>query len=471
MKKLFFYYLLFVLLPGLKAQTNYRLVGYRKDNYNTSAQAWHLIDSIVFGYSGIRSGLDINNRAYDSAVYSGSGGNSSRVIQQFDNNNRVVDVVNQGWDSINWVNNSHITYTYNPAGKTTAIITQIWSNNSWHNNRKQEYTFSGNDSMAYIESITDSGQWFVDYRMTFERNAQHLITRNVEEEVGATHNLFDTVRDSYFAYDNFNNIVTYTVLQPYGGPTLDSSSRTDYTYYSNHLPKSNRRATGTGLGLALYDGYEYSYYGNNLIYSQIYGVADVNGVWQPYDEQRYTYNAALLLDTMALLYPTQGDTTWYVQQQQLYDYTAGGDKIQFIYQFDNGTDGMQTISQINYQYDNNHLLQYDITLSVNNDTATNSGQEFFWYQPYATTSNVVALNDESLSVYPNPAHNYFDVEVTAGNYHALTLSDINGQQILNEKVADTTSKISITSTGFAPGIYLLQLNGQNGSVSKKIILQ
>ena len=85
-------------------------------------------------------------------------------------------------------------------------------------------------------------------------------------------------------------------------------------------------------------------------------------------------------------------------------------------------------------------------------------------QPYAFfTVSITENNNISLSysVYPNPTASTVNLKVENQNLENLSfqLFDINGKQLMNEKI--TSNETSITMGSFANGNYLLKVSDNN----------
>jgi len=78
-------------------------------------------------------------------------------------------------------------------------------------------------------------------------------------------------------------------------------------------------------------------------------------------------------------------------------------------------------------------------------------------------------NKEILSVYPNPASNILTIELSIPDIAEYKIYDITGQLIHQSTIKTPTTTIDITS--LAVGIYVIQLQTQQGVVSKKFVKQ
>lgn len=73
-------------------------------------------------------------------------------------------------------------------------------------------------------------------------------------------------------------------------------------------------------------------------------------------------------------------------------------------------------------------------------------------------------------IYPNPTNDYLYVECKAiDQCRTIELYNIAGQRLMSQKVGTAIDPIDMTN--LAPGIYLLQLKGNSGSATYKVIKQ
>ena len=86
-----------------------------------------------------------------------------------------------------------------------------------------------------------------------------------------------------------------------------------------------------------------------------------------------------------------------------------------------------------------------------------------------TTLSVDDFKSNGFNVYPNPTKNLVSIE--ANKYFGeviITLSDINGRQVITDKV-DLINKVDINMSHLQTGLYILNIKGETINVNKKII--
>ena len=89
----------------------------------------------------------------------------------------------------------------------------------------------------------------------------------------------------------------------------------------------------------------------------------------------------------------------------------------------------------------------------------------------AVLSNTVFNNSAGVKIYPNPASDFLIISIDsyAGNKLLISLIDINGKEVLNETVNNFTNEKTVSLKTLQSGIYILKLQGENISETRKII--
>lgn len=80
---------------------------------------------------------------------------------------------------------------------------------------------------------------------------------------------------------------------------------------------------------------------------------------------------------------------------------------------------------------------------------------------------------DDVAVYPNPAEDYINVAVSAGNQEDLQVNviDIQGRVLIENAIPANTNSTRVFVGGLAKGIYLLEVNGQNGRHIERISIR
>jgi hypothetical protein len=105
------------------------------------------------------------------------------------------------------------------------------------------------------------------------------------------------------------------------------------------------------------------------------------------------------------------------------------------------------------------ILEIDYTNNTTNDVV-------FLTQPQV--SSVINLSAENFNVYPIPATDFLTVEAENNELTILNLVDLNGKLILNKQFNTSTN---LDLSYLAKGIYYLNLNTDEGKLTKKIVIE
>ena len=111
------------------------------------------------------------------------------------------------------------------------------------------------------------------------------------------------------------------------------------------------------------------------------------------------------------------------------------------------------------------------TSTINSELGDIDSQSIVFYP----TSMIHFNNISEISIFPNPSENVFNIEFTSSLRDDIQLQIINlvGEVIYIENVKNHIGdyRISINLEDYSSGIYLLEIQGISGIVSKKLILQ
>ena len=98
--------------------------------------------------------------------------------------------------------------------------------------------------------------------------------------------------------------------------------------------------------------------------------------------------------------------------------------------------------------------------------ADNSSYKSFTIQTEETLGTDYNTLENSISVYPNPAHTTLHIDTT----QSQSITSIELFNSLGKKVITTTSKTMDVST-YTSGIYILKISTRDGQITKRIIIE
>lgn len=111
--------------------------------------------------------------------------------------------------------------------------------------------------------------------------------------------------------------------------------------------------------------------------------------------------------------------------------------------------------------------------SGDNDDSTDQTEDFTVPPPGPNCSlKIDYFNADFVSVYPNPTSDYFNIQIN--NYIgklAVQLFDLNGRLIIEKTIDNFNTEEQLSVKGLSSGMYLLKLNGENVSSTKKIVVE
>ncbi len=343
------------------------------------------------------------------------------------------------WDSTAHVweyNTKQDSMTYNSDALMTQNVVHIYNGTAWDNYTKSQmqYDYHGNDT----------SHMFYSWGGTWVPSAKSLLT-----------------------YDANNNHIT-TYSQTWNGTSYDNSHFDTYTYNSLNLLTNYLFQIWNGSSwvnnaqtIFVYDG------NNNLIHSENKGWDGTS--WNNSDQDNYTYDANnnQLTDT----YQTWNGTFYDNASQTFNSYDANNKLIARLFQYWTGT-AFSNSAKDTLIYDANNVEVLEYRENWSGSSWINGYKWEAYYHQYANSGiTTIADSDNDFSISPNPLST--ETTVTFSNNKAVnrTIKITNdlGEVILQSTITNRQSTINMS--GFADGIYFVEITDNNkNSVNKKIIV-
>ena len=110
-----------------------------------------------------------------------------------------------------------------------------------------------------------------------------------------------------------------------------------------------------------------------------------------------------------------------------------------------------------------YLLHYTIVAGGCRDTA-------YVNVEVITCTGIEEMSDMSFSVYPNPSNGNFVIDIQNDQkFSVLKITDLAGRYVFEQQLAG--EKVITCSTSLSAGVYLVQLLSDNGSLSKRVMIE
>ncbi len=133
-----------------------------------------------------------------------------------------------------------------------------------------------------------------------------------------------------------------------------------------------------------------------------------------------------------------------------------------VFDFDTLSKSTNSIDTCLYFWTGSDLLRYQ----VENDLV----QQFDTLNEIWTSPTAIATTNKTnpeISIYPNPAKDYIQINTDNLNIETCEIVDINGKTIKHQTI--NTSKFKIKIADLPKGIYFLKFNTNNGIITKRIV--
>ena len=148
-----------------------------------------------------------------------------------------------------------------------------------------------------------------------------------------------------------------------------------------------------------------------------------------------------------------------------------GDSLSYQWYFEGGTPDQSNDpnpEQIYYMIDESAF--YDVTLIVTNSFGTDSITYVDYIEVIPVGINDHQINEQSVSLYPNPTNGRLTVMIPAGINADITIFDMTGKPVLN-RIINTQGKFNLNN--LEKGIYFVKITDtvQGSVVVKRLVIK
>ena len=445
----------------------------------------------------------------------------------------IVSLLSLLWDesSHKWVNSALSSYSYNGSETPSKVLYEVWdaTNNAWVNVSlfiTPSYTAT---KKSFISQYWDasSNTWVNSYKISENLDGQGRTISSEFDLYSGTE--WQKVQRSLLSY-NTDNYVSKSIFQLWGGSDWVNNGKTTYDYTGKGISYDYLWDNGNSVWTIFRRTYN-NYLDNTALSEKSLGQIASGSNWENAFRSNASYNSENYLRSNSEQFWDAGTQSWINGFRLNLDYYA--DASQHHYQYENwdastnswgygyrtnSTDVLcpqnlqmvpvstvdgrlallpqnsgskmllhrmpetKTPSNNSFQRVFNPLasdgknLVYDVTL-------TNGGKQYTFEMVFTSvskpksmvsvpTENAVTTGQQSFAISPNPAKNYFNINLSswknAGDI-LLKLSDVSGNPIMQQKMVAGMQRVNLPS--LQKGLYVVVVTSGKEIRTQKLVVE
>jgi hypothetical protein len=409
-------------------------------------QSWDALNTKWVNYSQalLFDSKDGSQRTYQYQTWdaaSGSWLNNYRLIDKFDDKGRSVISEMDLYSNNQWQKLQRDLASFDANNRLTESIFQMWMNNAWVNNNRT--------TNNYTTGVSSNDLWNVGNKQwtKFQRSLNDYIanTANTKKSLGQLYSSSDsTWQNNYRSHSSYNhNNQMFSTFEQFWDATQQAwinALKVKIDYYGDGNQKRYEFEGWDGTTNTW--GFGYRSTSTDISCSQSLQFVPV---------ARMKNNTGLV---------------------------AQNDKLSMRRMPDAKTNADNTIKRVfNPGAGNRNTLVYDFTFNAN------QSQQYAFElilssasRPQRinseTTNDITATNNAGFMLSPNPAKNYFDINLSAyknaGNI-TLKLSDITGKAVLQQKMNAGAQRVYLPS--LQKGLYIVTVISGKEVQNQKLVIE
>lgn len=454
--------------------------------------------------------------------------NSYRNITAYDGICNIQNILTQSWDIATgtWINSGQSTYKYDDMGRVAAMFFRNWdiASGTWVSSAKGEYNYQNNGLQQFFtyqlwDAVTKT--WTNNYRSVSGLNSAGYTVKNEFDlfmnnewmKISKTIITYDAklrpvesisqtwaneqwtnsnrTLQSYtgnglsvgYYWDSYNqqwikssrsfndyldqtSYTEKTVSQSNNGGTWVNSTYQQNTYNENNMPK--------GYNFRVWDADSQSWLqilrslqqfysnGNPSVYTmQLWD--NLTGTWT--NNHRYTHSNSNC--------PLQATFTPVVQDKSVKNNSAAAKTPGWKTDFRKVASMGQTLLSAT-QFDiNEQSLIYNINVRAPNNTGAYSFQMILSPQRKnstgAASEETLTVTKKSFVISPNPAKNYFIINISSNGNSTLSMNDVSGRLVLQKKMQPGMQKVDLPS--LQKGLYIITVTTGKEILKQKLVIE
>jgi len=416
--------------------------------------------------------------------------NSTFRIQASGNKKQMDSVIVQMKGSGNWIKFMKILYIYDPSENQLSNTTFDFNSNTWKKDQKQTYSYDASGQITETISSswdTTSNQW-VDNSKTIMSRVSNLYTEEYLSWNGSTNQWEKQSKQEF--YSNQNNKDTLKLEYSWISNHWKNEYKNRYIYNSNNdiiLELSQRTISGIWSNS---DKIEYSYDGNNKLIEELY----FNWIiptqsFVHFDKNIMGYdNQNNMIYELSYNYDTT-NTTWIKSDSTSNIFASNSDlSSKKEYTWNSTTNLWEADAKYNYTYDNNFafadlvlpkqefdeedMIFFNHMLKIMEEFESINGQwkptlKYNLYYSDFIGNSIEEPKNSSISITPNPANDYFSINMDGNQQINVEIYDANGRKLKTQQL-NSSNNISIQN--LESGIYFIRITDSNNQIyTRKMI--
>ncbi len=154
-----------------------------------------------------------------------------------------------------------------------------------------------------------------------------------------------------------------------------------------------------------------------------------------------------------------------------WDKTLGATRYD-VYFGTTSLDFQETVTTNSYSVTLEPNTEYQWKICSRNDGGVVSGCET-WTFDTGITGIINNINNENISIYPNPSNGIFTIQNPVGSLRpaGVSITDITGKTIYNQQLGIHNSQFVIDISNQPTGIYFINIQTESGIYTEKLIIQ
>jgi hypothetical protein len=358
---------------------------------------------------------------------------------------------------------------------------EYFDGSSWIEYGKAEYTYDGAYNLIEEKQLYWDGQvsqWKISFKATNTFNANKKVIVSLYQDYDTNTNSIDSESRTSYTY-NSNGDLTQYIDEEWSGSAWVNSYKLGLTYTNDKITSGFSYAwNGTQWYFEGQNSEQYtlSYNSNGFISS--FNSDEWNGSnWVVKNQMLFSYNPnnSLILEESQ----SWNGASWDAEDKQEITYDANGNAIlEERFYLDNGVfvlsesmtiafDTSKLLSSYAHPFKDNTGIEFLLSgVRIVNKILSRNDSEFRTVYNY--NEGTASVNDLSLvnfNVYPNPTSSFLKIDDSG-----FALRNIEIYSVLGKKVM-TSTKNELNIENLVNGIYVLKIQSKEGSFTTKRIVK